>query len=84
MIIELKAGYIFLTIPTDAWQQFGKARVMEFIGGLKMAIPAYDREYDPDTFVWTIKDLPAYRKVITELKDYYFTDENQLGIFEEG
>lgn len=83
MIITVQTGYIQLHIENHEFKQFGKARIEEFIGGLKMAIPGYDREYDPDTYIWTIKDLPAYRRVIEELKDFYFTDENQIEIFEE-
>jgi len=83
MTVQIQTGYIQIHIEESDWKQYGGPKVKEFLGGLKMAIPPYDREYDPDTYIWSIKDRPEYRKCIEQLRDFYFTDENQIGLFGE-
>lgn len=77
MHIERTAGYFTLSLDTELEHKW--KFVQGFIDELKELVPWRDREFEPSTKVWTIKE-DWYGQVYA-LYQKHFVPKNQLGLF---
>jgi hypothetical protein len=88
MIIETKTSNttsFFITLEAADFRrrdrETGELVWRNALGWLKADIPADQREYDPDSYIWTIKDTPDNRAIAQAIKESFFEDKNQLRMF---
>ena len=75
MQFEITAGFIKFSLDMWEFKMNGPA----FIEALKNRIPREDREYDPDNYVWTVKE--EHLETIRGLRKEFLQDKNQIDMF---
>jgi hypothetical protein len=78
MLTQTTAGFINLELEPQDWKRDWR----NFLISLKELIPTADREYNPESKVWHIKDTEENQRHIKALRKLYFgSDPNQQDMF---
>lgn len=78
MIIEPLNNSLRLTLTAHDWK-YHKPGCFRFIEALKLAIPASDRQFDPESKAWTVDE--KYAATIEELRQTHLVDQQQQSPF---